>query len=93
MGKSNYNTRKLVRLYINLIIYYSRLNFDTYLNKRPQYEIDFIKLRRKNFEINDIRGGSCQVNAINKAKEFGHEVIVADYLDNPPGREIADYSC
>lgn len=35
-------------------------------------------------------GGSCQVNAINKAKEFGHEVIVADYLENPPGREIAD---
>ena len=48
VGKSNYNIRKLVRLYINLIIYYSRLNFDTYINKRPQYEIDFIKLRRKN---------------------------------------------
>jgi len=35
-------------------------------------------------------GGSCQVNLIKRAKQAGHFVIVADYLDNPPGVFFAD---
>ena len=32
-----------------------------------------------------------QVNAIRKAKDKGHTVIVSDYLSNPPGSQWADY--
>lgn len=35
-------------------------------------------------------GGSCQVNAIKRAKEKGHTVIVSDYYPDAPGKEFAD---
>ncbi|WKY48686.1 ATP-grasp domain-containing protein [Eubacteriaceae bacterium ES3] len=35
-------------------------------------------------------GGNNQINGIRRAKEKGHEVILVDYYDNPPGREFAD---
>ncbi len=34
--------------------------------------------------------GNCQLNLIKRAKIRGHYVIVADYLDNPPGAKFAD---
>lgn len=34
-------------------------------------------------------GGNNQLNAIKRAKAMGHEVILADYLDEPPGKAIA----
>lgn len=36
--------------------------------------------------------GFMQLNAIRKAKEKGHTVIVSDYLPDAPGKSIADYS-
>lgn len=35
-------------------------------------------------------GGSCQLNAIKRAKEKGHTVIVVDYYPDAPGKEMAD---
>lgn len=35
-------------------------------------------------------GGSCQINLIKRAKAEGHYVILADYLDDCPGRALAD---
>ena len=35
--------------------------------------------------------GNAQLNAIFRAKERGHTVIVSDYYANPPGKAIADY--
>ena len=34
--------------------------------------------------------GNCQLNLIKRAKIRGHYVIVADYLDDPPGAQFAD---
>lgn len=34
-------------------------------------------------------GGNNQVNAIKKAIAMGHEVVLTDYLDNPPGKAYA----
>jgi phosphoribosylamine-glycine ligase len=36
--------------------------------------------------------GRNQVNAIKKAQEKGHTVIVSDYLPDSPGKKLADYS-
>lgn len=35
-------------------------------------------------------GGGCQQNLIKRAKEEGHYVVVADYLENPPACRFAD---
>lgn len=35
-------------------------------------------------------GGSCQLNAIKRAKEKGHTVIVVDYYPDAPGKQLAD---
>ena len=35
-------------------------------------------------------GGGCQQNLIKRAKEDGHYVVVADYLENPPACRFAD---
>lgn len=35
-------------------------------------------------------GGYCQLNAIKRAKEKGHEVIISDYLQENPGRQLCD---
>ncbi|MGE4271920.1 MAG: ATP-grasp domain-containing protein [Desulfitobacterium sp.] len=37
-------------------------------------------------------GSNIQINAILRAKEEGHTVIVADYLDDAPGKKFAEYS-
>ncbi len=37
-------------------------------------------------------GGSGQLSLIKKAKELGHEVVVADYYPDAPGKKIADFS-
>ena len=37
-------------------------------------------------------GSSGQLSLINKAKELGHEVVVADYYPDAPGKKIADFS-
>ncbi|MDI3548071.1 MAG: hypothetical protein PWR10_1723 [Halanaerobiales bacterium] len=36
-------------------------------------------------------GGSCQLNAIRRAKEKGHTVIVSDYYPDAPGKELSDF--
>jgi len=36
--------------------------------------------------------GRNQLNAIKKAKEKGHTVIVSDYLPDSPGKKLADFS-
>ncbi len=36
--------------------------------------------------------GSCQLNAIKRAKKMNHEVIVADYLPDSIGKQYADFS-
>ena len=36
-------------------------------------------------------GGTHQLNLIKKAKNLGHQLIICDYLPNPPGRMYADY--
>ena len=36
--------------------------------------------------------GSCQLNAIIKAKEMGIEVVAADYYSNAPGKAYSDFS-
>jgi len=36
-------------------------------------------------------GGNAQLSAIKKAKSMGLEVIISDYLKNPPGKKIADH--
>jgi len=36
--------------------------------------------------------GSCQLNAIKKAKELGHYVVVSDYLPDSPGKSFCDAS-
>lgn len=33
-------------------------------------------------------GGNNQVNAIKKAIAMGHEVVLTDYLDNPPRQSL-----
>ena len=35
-------------------------------------------------------GGNAQLSAIKKAKKMGHEVIISDYLEKPPGIRLAD---
>lgn len=37
-------------------------------------------------------GGSCQVNAILRAKQKGHTVVVADYYADAPGKSLSHYS-
>ncbi|TDO89255.1 phosphoribosylaminoimidazole carboxylase (NCAIR synthetase) [Halanaerobium saccharolyticum] len=37
-------------------------------------------------------GGSGQLSLIKKAKELGHQVVVADYYCDAPGKKIADFS-
>lgn len=37
-------------------------------------------------------GGKGQLSLIKKAKKMGHEVVVSDYYDDAPGKEIADFS-
>lgn len=37
-------------------------------------------------------GGPSQVNAIKRAREAGHTVIVTDYYEDAPGRAMAHYS-
>jgi phosphoribosylamine-glycine ligase len=37
-------------------------------------------------------GGNCQLNAILRAKEKGHTVIVSDYYEDAPGKSFCDYS-
>jgi len=36
--------------------------------------------------------GRNQINAIKKAKEKGHTVVVSDYLPDSPGKKLADFS-
>lgn len=36
-------------------------------------------------------GGNCQLNAIRRARELGHTVIVSDYYRNAPGKECCHY--
>ena len=36
-------------------------------------------------------GSNCQINAILRAKQKGHTVIVSDYYENAPGKAFADY--
>ena len=36
-------------------------------------------------------GGNCQLNAILRAKEKGHTVIVSDYYEDAPGKSFCDY--
>ncbi len=37
-------------------------------------------------------GGSCQLNAVKRCKDRGCKVVVADYLENAPGKKYADHS-
>ncbi len=37
-------------------------------------------------------GSNSQLNAVLRAKEKGHTVIVADYYEDAPGKEFSDYS-
>jgi phosphoribosylamine-glycine ligase len=37
-------------------------------------------------------GGNCQLNAILRAKQKGHTVIVSDYYEDAPGKSFCDYS-
>jgi phosphoribosylamine-glycine ligase len=37
-------------------------------------------------------GGNCQLNAILRAKQKGHTVIVSDYYEDAPGKNFCDYS-
>src|SRR5690554_6384278 len=37
-------------------------------------------------------GGNNQLNAIKRANEKGHEVVLIDYFENAPGREYAKYN-
>ncbi|WP_291632639.1 ATP-grasp domain-containing protein [Clostridium sp.] len=37
-------------------------------------------------------GGNCQFNAILRAKQMGHTVIVSDYYEDAPGKKFCDYS-
>lgn len=37
-------------------------------------------------------GGTCQLNLIKKLKKYNHTVVVSDYLEDAPGKKIADYS-
>ncbi len=37
-------------------------------------------------------GGNCQLNAIIRAKQKGHTVIVSDYYADAPGKKYCDYS-
>ncbi|MGH4138432.1 ATP-grasp domain-containing protein [Clostridium sp.] len=36
-------------------------------------------------------GGNCQLNAILRAKQKGHTVIVSDYYEDAPGKKHCDY--
>lgn len=42
--------------------------------------------------IQILGGGNNQLNAIIRAKEKGHEVVLTDYYKDPPGRPYADFS-
>jgi biotin carboxylase len=37
-------------------------------------------------------GGNNQINAIKRAKEKGHEVVLIDYFEDAPGRKYAKYN-
>ncbi len=37
-------------------------------------------------------GGKAQLSIIKKAKKMGHQVIVSDYYEDAPGKELADFS-
>ena len=39
-----------------------------------------------------VGAGSCQINAIRKIKELGHQVVAADYNDWTEGKSLADFS-
>lgn len=42
--------------------------------------------------IQILGGGNNQLNAIIRAKQKGHEVVLTDYYKNPPGRIDADFN-
>ena len=36
-------------------------------------------------------GGNNQLNAIKRVRQMGHEVVLVDYFDNPPGKRYANF--
>ena len=42
-------------------------------------------------ENTDFRWGNNQLNAIKRVRQMGHEVVLVDYFDNPPGKRYANF--
>ena len=91
-GKSGYTPKKLIQLYWNLFIYYTRVGalFRPRCQRIP-YEITKITLPGRYRKRLMILGGSrCQMNAFVCADKLGYQTILADYLPNPPAALYAD---
>ena len=87
-GTSNYSMFRLIRVFLKLLIYHGELPLLSLFRKdTPIYEI----AERTPLRLLIAGAGSCQVNAIRRAQDMGYSVIAADYLEDSPGKKIADF--
>lgn len=94
-GKSGYTFSKLVRLYVNILRFYSPLTLVFTSKKRRQamlYE-ESQSPAQEGSTILVLGGSNCQVHALERARREGHRVILADYTPNPPGAAFAHVHC
>ncbi len=90
-ANSGYTLKKLVRLYLNLILYYSKIGRKLKKNTHTKpYIIERIKTCNNQTNLVVLGGSNAQLNAVVRAKQKGYFVILIDYLDEPPAATYAD---
>ena len=94
-GKSGYTLPALVKLYGNILRFYSPLAPVLTTKKRRQTmlyeEADPGVPGGKTIMI--LGGSNCQLHALERARYEGHRVILADYTPSPPGAPLAHIHC
>ena len=90
-GKSGYTFLKLIKLYGNIIRFYSPAAVLFTSKKRRQamlYE-EVPENCPESKTIMVLGGSNCQLHAVQRARKEGHRVILADYTKNPPAAAYA----
>lgn len=90
-GKSGYTLSKLIRLYADIIRFYSPLG--PYLTSRKRRQAMLYEERTfqpsQPAAIMVLGGSNCQLHALMRAEKEGYRVVLADYTDEPPGAHYA----
>lgn len=86
-GRSGYTFKKLVSLYWNIIRFYSPAARFFMSEKRRS------AILYQQSSIMILGGSNCQLHAVQRARNDGYRVILADYTDHPPAAEYAHIHC